>query len=421
MRDGPLDATGRELSETALRAWSAAAAHVALSPAERQALFRDYCTQDARWQELKAEVQRSLVGRPRPQLKWVMIASEGVPAIRLNTQGPDFYEKTYQLKRGDPNQKLGQIEPGFIQVLLRTGATADRWQQPPPADFRTSYRRRALANWITDCNGGAGNLLARVIVNRLWQHHLGRGIVTTPSDFGLAGEKPTHPELLDYLASELVRGGWRLKAVHKLLMTSAVYMQTTDVDAARLNQDLDNRLYWHRDPQRLEAETVRDAMLAVSGLLDRTLLGPGTLAPDHRRRSIYFFVKRSQLVPMLMLFDAPDTLQDLAVRSETTIAPQALLLMNNTIVRQFAEGLAQRVIPAGDAAEASGEIERSIAKAYVTALGREPTSAEFKATAGFLAAQTKAYRDEQREQPAALAWGDLCQALLGMNEFIFVR
>jgi hypothetical protein len=269
---------------------------------------------------------------------------------------------------------------------------------------------------MTDCDGGAGNLLARVIVNRLWQHHLGRGLVATPSDFGLAGEKPTHPELLDFLAGELVRGGWRLKPIHKLIMTSAVYMQTSETDAARLKADLDNRMLWHHEPQRLEAETVRDAMLAVSGTLDRTLLGPGLNEPDHHRRSIYFFVKRSRLVPMMMLFDAPDTLQDLSVRSETTVAPQALMLLNSPLVRQYAEGLAGRVMPGK-----AGEADRGIARAYLAALGREPTSAEQKTTTEFLTAQTAAYRAEHRDRPDALAWGDLCQVLLGMNEFIYVR
>jgi hypothetical protein len=416
LQEGPLDATGGEISQTALQAWPSAGKPAKLSAGQRQALFHEFRTQDARWQELNADVKQSLAQRPRPHLQWMMYSSEGVPAVRLHTQGPDFYEKTYQLKRGDPNQKLSEIKSGFVEVLLRPGTSESRWRKPPPAQCHTSYRRRALANWITDCDGGAGNLLARVIVNRLWQHHVGRGIVATPSDFGMAGEKPTHPELLDYLAGELVRGGWRLKPIHKLIMSSAVYMQTAEVDAARLKADLDNRLFWHREPQRLEAETVRDAMLAASGTLDRTLFGPGTLDADHHRRSIYFFVKRSQLVPMMMLFDAPDTLQDLAVRSETTVAPQALLLLNNTVVRQYAEALAGRVMPSK-----TGSANSSIARAYATALGREPTPEELKATADFLAVQEQAYRDEHRDQPAAMAWGDFCQVLLGMNEFIFVR
>src|SRR5206468_1186641 len=163
----------------------------------------------------------------------------------------------------------------------------------------------------------------------------GRGIVATPSDFGAQGEKPTHPELLDWLAGELIRNGWRLKPIHKLIMTSAVYMQTGVSDEARAAQDRENMLFWRHPAPRLEAEVIRDAMLAVSGALDPTMYGPGTLDPDHKRRSVYFFVKRSKLVPMMVLFDAPDSLQDIAARPTTTVAPQALLMLNNAAVRGY--------------------------------------------------------------------------------------
>ena len=159
MQAGPLDASGGEITQTALNARAAVDKQAKLSADQRQALFRDYCVQDAHWQELNAEVEKSMAERPRPHLQWMMYSSEGVPAVRLHTQGPDFYEKTYQLKRGDPNQKLSEIEPGFVQVLLRPGTPEGQWRQKPPADGPTSYRRRALANWMTDTRGGAGNLL----------------------------------------------------------------------------------------------------------------------------------------------------------------------------------------------------------------------------------------------------------------------
>src|SRR6185369_16555751 len=120
---------------------------------------------------------------------------EGVPAVRLHTQGPDFYEKTFMLKRGDPNQKVGEASQSFLSVLMRHPDREQHWIKPPPAGAKTSYKRTSLANWITDVDYGAGHLLARVIVNRLWQHHMGRGIVATPNDFGAQGMKPTHPEL----------------------------------------------------------------------------------------------------------------------------------------------------------------------------------------------------------------------------------
>ena len=132
--------------------------------------------------------------------KKAMICSEGLPPIRLHSQGADFLTETHFLKRGDPNQKDGVATQGFLQVLTRSAEGEKHWQVAPPKGWRTSYRRRSLANWITDVEYGAGHLLARVIVNRLWQHHFGRGIVATPSDFGLQGDRPTHPELLDFLA-----------------------------------------------------------------------------------------------------------------------------------------------------------------------------------------------------------------------------
>src|SRR5262249_20245945 len=160
------------------------------------------------------------------------------------------------------------------------------------------------AEWLTDVDQGAGRLLARVIVNRLWQHHMGRGIVATPSDFGTRGEPPTHPQLLDWLASELIARKWKLKEIHKLILTSATYMQESRTDDSRLRLDRENKLFWHHPGQRLEAEVIRDSLLYVSGMLDETMLGPGTLDENSRRRSIYFTVKRSKLMPMMTVFDA---------------------------------------------------------------------------------------------------------------------
>src|SRR5262249_47991285 len=148
--------------------------------------------------------------------------------------------------------------------------------------------RTALAEWLTDVDQGAGRLLARVTVNRLWQHHLGRGIVATPSDFGSRGEPPTHPELLDWLATELIARGWKLKEMHKLIMSSAVYLQSSHADEAHMNTDRDNKLFWRRPGQRLEAEVVRDNLLSLGELLDPAMFGSGTLDEASRRRSIYF-------------------------------------------------------------------------------------------------------------------------------------
>src|SRR5439155_9975072 len=138
---------------------------------------------------------------------------------RLHTQGADFFNETFFLRRGDPDQKERVATPSYLQVLMSGAGQEQRWRSEPPKEWRTSYRRRSFASWITDVKAGGGTLLARVIVNRLWQHHMGRGIVATPSDFGTRGTPPTHPELLDWLAAELIRNGWHLKPIHKAIMS----------------------------------------------------------------------------------------------------------------------------------------------------------------------------------------------------------
>ncbi|HEX4130646.1 MAG TPA: PSD1 and planctomycete cytochrome C domain-containing protein [Pirellulales bacterium] len=382
--------------------------HAALQIVHRQT--------DPHWKRLNERVEDAMRKQPMPQLQQALICSEGVPAVRLNTQGPDFYDKTFMLRRGDPNQKLGEAAPGYLQVLMTSPEQEKLWHEAPPEGSRTSYRRRALASWLTDSQYGAGQLLARVIVNRLWHHHLGQGIVATPSDFGTSGARPTHPELLDYLAKELIRNGWQLKPIHKLIMTSAVYRQSSQTDAARLAKDVDNLWCWHRPIVRLEAEAIRDNMLSTSGVLDRRLFGSGSSEADQPRRSIYFFIKRSRLQPMMTLFDGPDTLQDLAVRAETTIAPQSLLLMNSPAVRSYADAFARRLL-----ADRPNDPAAAITRGYQLALGRAPSADELRRSQAFVAAQAKAYTDEKRSKADELAWSDFCQVLFCLNEFIYIR
>jgi hypothetical protein len=349
---------------------------------------------------------------PKRHTVKALISSEGLPAVRLHTQGADFLEKTHFLKRGDPNQKLDEATQGFLEVLITAPEQERHWQVKPPPGSRTSFRRAALAGWITDEKQGAGHLLARVIVNRLWQHHFGRAIVATPSDLGVQGDRPTHPELLDWLASELIRGGWRLKPLHRLIMTSAVYRESGVADPERLRLDHDNTLFWRHPRQRLEAEVIRDAMLAASGLLDRTMAGPGTLDEAQRRRSVYFMTKRSKLIPMMLLFDAPDGLQGIGVRSTTTIAPQSLLLMNSPIVRSWAAGFAARLAPAARRSTAE-----AVALGYAIALGRPPRGSEQADSLAFLEAQQARYGPDGLEPALA----DFCQVLMGLNEFIYIE
>jgi len=406
----------------------------ALGNAEKSALEHWHPVIDPRWRELDRARDAHLGTQPRPRTEKMLVCSEGVAPLRLNTQGEDFFEETYFLNRGDPNQKLGVARQNFLQVLIRAEETPTFsapafWQEAPPAGSRLSYRRRALARWLTDVDRGAGNLLARVIVNRLWQHLMGRGIVATPSDFGIQGEAPSHPALLEALAVELTENGWQLKPLLRRLLTSAVYRQSAAEDPARAGKDPENRWFWRRTPRRLEAEIVRDALLRVGNTLESSMFGPGTLDDTHRRRSIYFFVKRSELVPMMTVFDAPDALQGISRRSVTTVAPQALFLLNSPVVeetvRSFADGLAQH----------SDTLEAQLRAAYEIALARPPRSSELEAALEFVAEQAASSatpkesgtaKEDAAEagagRPTATeqALADFCQILVSLNEFIYI-
>ena len=379
-------------------------------------LLDRYRHRDAEWQALNKQVKEHLKREPKPNLVKALVSSEGLPPVRLHTQGDDFLPVTHFLRRGDPDQKETVAPPGFLQVLMPSADAGSRWQRTPPAGSRTSYRRMALAEWLCDVDEGAGRLLARVIVNRLWQHHLGRGIVATPSDFGTRGEPPTHPELLDWLATELVSHGWKLKEIHKLIMTSAAYMQSSQADDARLKLDRENKLCWHHPSKRLESEIIRDSLLAIGGALDPRMYGPGTLDESSRRRSIYFTVKRSKLMPMMVVFDAPEALVGVADRPASTIAPQALMMMNNPQVRSWAKGFARRVTPNPGA----GTVE-AVKAAYSMALCRMPTAAELSDAVEFIQKQMETYRSAGKPDPRDLALTDFCQAIMCLNEFMFVE
>lgn len=388
-----------------------------LSAAQRETLLHGYRTTDAEWTALNQKVQEHLTQKPQPQVTTVQVTSEGFPHLPHHADGrgyPHFFEQTYYLARGDVSRKDGVAEPGFLQVLTPSDRDAEHWRMQPPPDWtRTSFRRAALANWITDAEYGAGLLAARVMVNRLWQHHFGRGIVASPNDFGAQGEPPTHPDLLDWLADELVRNDWKLKRLHKLMMTSSVYLQSGEFDEARARLDRENTYYWRRAPQRLEGEAIRDAMLHVSGVLDKTMYGPGTLDPNMRRRSVYFFIKRSQLIPAMMLFDWPEHLVSIGARSVTTIAPQSLMFMNSPQARQCAEAFAGRLV-----ALVEGEAVRT---AYQRALGREPTDRELQIAVEFLARQHALHQAAGHKDAMRLALVDFCQMLMSLNEFVYVE
>ena len=387
----------------------------ALSPSERTALMGWWKTTDEAWREVHARVEDHAKGRPQPVLTTVLTCQEGFPAVRMHTQGGDFLPETHFLHRGSTDQKRGVATQGFLPVLMRGPESEARWRWQPPAGAPYSGRRRSLALWMTDTQDGAGHLAARVIVNRLWQHHFGRGLVATPNDFGAQGAKPSHPELLDWLAGELLRNGWRLKPMHRLIMTSRAYRQTSEQTEAKARKDPDNTLVSRHVPSRLEAESIRDTLLWVTGALDATPFGPGTLSDASRRRSIYFTVKRSQLVPAMQIFDAPEPLVSQGIRPATTVAPQALWLMNNPRVREWATLWARQV--AGARPEAP---DRWLTEAYRRALQRPPTPTETQASLTFLSRQAGRYRQAGNAEPGLLAATDLLHALLGLNEVIHV-
>ncbi len=392
------------------------------SPGDWQTALDWFKLQSTKWKAQSDRVAELEKTGPGVTLTKVLVTSEGLPLLshHANDRGyPHFYPETYLLRRGDVHQKVEVVPSGFPKVLTADDADFDRWQPPAvvanesTSASKTSMRRSALARWMTDTEQGAGNLVARVIVNRLWQHHLGRGIVSTPNDFGASGDKPTHPELLDWLAARLVERGWRLSEIHRLIMTSRTYQQSNKVaNDPRSIVDPENIQFWHCPPRRLEAEPIRDSMLFVSGLLDSTMYGPGTLDSNMRRRSIYFFIKRSQLIPEMMLFDWPEHLVSIGQRSSTTIAPQALMFINSPQGRTYAEAFAKRV--------QSAEPNAAIVQAYTIAFGRAPTTAELEIAEEFLKKQTQTRQQSSDADSEFQSLADLCQAILSMNEFVYI-
>ena len=386
----------------------------------------------SRWDAMAKEIQASEARKPPP-----------LPAaLAMRDFGAEPRE-TWLFDRGDIYAKRERVQLGFLSVLTR-GRTAEDYLRKAHAERpveNATYQRKALADWITDVEHGAGALLARVIVNRIWQHHFGEGLVRTVNDFGVQGESPTHPELLEWLASELVRGGWKLKPLHRMIMTSSVYLQETAFDPAKAKLDPDNRLLWRRRPLRIESEILRDSILAVSGQLNPRMFGPAFKAPlepeavqarnvkdpyptdlkdmpETRRRSIYMFHKRVVQNPLMQAFDGPDASASCGRRINTTVAPQALALLNDRLIRARASDFAQRL-----ANEAGEDPSACVQRGYQLALGRGPTPTELEASAHFIEAQTRTrvQRDKVPSPDARhAALSDYCQALFNLNEFLYV-
>ena len=341
-------------------------------------------------------------------------------------KAPEPYEKasvlahtervrpTHLLERGEWQKKGEQVEPGYL-TALHSGAAIDE----PDTEFFIPRRRKALAEWLTSENNP---LLARVMVNRLWLGHFGRGLVETPNDFGRQGSPPSHPELLDWLAVEFRESGWSLKRMHRLMVSSDAYRRSSAADDANAAKDPENVLLWRMNRRRLEAEAVRDGALAVSGALNLQGGGPAVVPPlseeerdgmrdvtqwpvtsdetQHTRRSVYLFVKRSFRLPIFQTFDAPDAALSCARRETSTVAPQALALMNGAFFQSQAEAFAARLrTDAGD--EPAAQVER----AWRLALSRAPDAEEKRRALEFLST-------EPLER--------LCLLVLNLSEMLYV-
>ncbi|MDA0347949.1 MAG: DUF1549 domain-containing protein [Verrucomicrobia bacterium] len=375
---------------------------------ETEALRSWYGRTHPEWVARKEKLMQHILDQPKLNGTRILAASDSLPPIWHASVGrgyPSFYENTHYLERGDVTQKVEIATPGFPQVLVRD-------QKHFESEIKTSNPRSELAAWLTNTESGAGSLLARVFVNRIWHYHFGRGLVATPSDFGKQGGDPSHPELLEWLAHDFVEHGWDVKRLQKQIMTSAVYRQTSAVDPSKAQADVENTLLWRFPGRRVEAEVIRDSLLQVSGLLDRTQFGPGTRDPDMLRRSIYFFIKRAALIPEMTLFDWPEHLVGIGQRASTTIAPQALEFLNGTQTRRFAEGLAKRL-------SKDEGVEAQIKLAYQIVLNRFPKQEEITMGIEFLQTQQAVYRDQGFDENKALI--DYCQSLLSLNEFLYIR
>ena len=365
-----------------------------------------------------SEITATIGTGPASRTEKILVGTEGLPPVENHAAGrgyPYFYPQTHHLLRGDTNQKQEPASPGYLSVLTNVESSPSPWSIAAPDGSRTSHRRHALAEWLVDTKHGAGNLAARVLVNRIWQHYFGRGLVSTPNDFGMQGQRPTHPELLDWLASELIRSGWSMKHIHRLILTSQVYRQSSATDPTDSEQDPENRWYWRRSLQRLDAEILRDSMLASSGRIERRMYGLGTLDEAMRRRSVYFTIKRSQLISSMQLFDAPEPLSSIGERATTTTAPQALMFLNGSLVRQCAEDLASQLVR-----NSAGGLDPIIRAAYRSVLSREPTAEEMQAHVAEIQRDQADYEAAGHANAPTLALQNFCQLLVSLNEFMYL-
>jgi hypothetical protein len=318
---------------------------------------------------------KQLESRRRPEPKIRALWSRGDPS------------PTFILRRGNYLTPGPEVLPDVPAAL--TDGTYRLQVTPPWPGAKTTGRRLALARWLTQPDHP---LTARVMVNRIWQHHFGKGIVATTANFGKTGAPPTHPALLDWLAAEFVRSGWSISAMHRLMVNSATYRQSSQVTPELLAADPDNRLLSRMRMRRLEAEAVRDSLLLVAGRLDRRPFGPpdsvnvredglvtATGSNDGERRSIYVLHRRTKMPTILESFDSPQMGPNCNERGESIVAPQALHLLNNAVVHQLAAQFAERVIQ-----EAGSDPTAQVIRVHQLASGRSPASEEIEIAHTFL-------------------------------------
>ncbi|MBL8814681.1 MAG: DUF1549 domain-containing protein [Planctomyces sp.] len=385
----------------------------------------------------------------------VPLGNTGEKVLGYRDIGPEP-GPTWLYQRGNYYDRDQPVSLGFVSILTNGRTPEEFWQvarAESPAS-NSSGQRRALAEWMTDVDHGAGALLARVFVNRIWQHHFGYGIVRTVGDFGVRSDSPTHPKLLEWLANDFVRNGWQVKRIHRMILLSSTWQQSVvkqqqgDAEASgKSDADPDNRLLSEMRLTRLEGEVLRDSMLVISGSLDRSLYGPAVKppiaqeailarnlkdgypdnisdAPQLRRRSVYLFHKRVVPYPLLQAFDKPDAQQSCSKRDRTTVAPQALALLNDPFVRTVSLEFADRLIREQAATSQNSDVHDMVVRGYRLAVGRIPTASELTASVQFIESQQtrriEASSVESSEAALRAAVGDFCQVLFSLNEFLYV-
>jgi hypothetical protein len=382
-------------------------------------------TQPAKAEKVDEEGQEggSSGGPAKPDLQRAeMLQKLGEAYLRAPERYPtanvlaheEIVPEAHILIRGEFKNKGERVSPGFLSAL-NPGPVI---KEPKDVLF-VPRRRKALAEWLTSPDQP---LVSRVMVNRIWQGHFGEGIVRTPNDFGRQGEPPTHPELLDWLAVEFMERGWSMKAMHRLIMLSNTYQQASVASEDSLEKDPDNRLLGRMSRKRLDADSVRDSILATAGVLNLKMGGVGVIPPltreeilaarmpqlwpanpdpaEHRRRSIYLQMKRSLTLPILQIFDAPDTATSCPRRETSTVAPQALALMNSEFTSEQAKHFAARI-----RAEAGDNPEAAVDTGWKIAFGRLPSAEERQTVLDYL----------QRNSLERL-----CLLVFNMNEFLYV-